>query len=58
MKKLIFLIMFIMIGAFVSGCGNEKTESAGLSLPDTQGKDIAFEKMEQPALVFFFTGIE
>ncbi|WNF24953.1 hypothetical protein [Mesobacillus jeotgali] len=51
------LIMILMIGAFISGCSEEKTESEGLSLPDENSEEVSFENMEEPALVFFFTGV-
>lgn len=57
MKKLVFLMMLLMIGAFLSGCSEDKSESKGLSLPDEIGEEISFENMEEPALVFFFTGV-
>jgi hypothetical protein len=57
MKKSIFLIMLLMIGAFITGCSGDEPESNGLSLPDENGEEISFENMEEPALVFFFTGV-
>ncbi|MBT2692096.1 hypothetical protein [Bacillus sp. ISL-55] len=57
MKKLGFLMMLLMIGAFLSGCSEDKSESTGLSLPDENGEEVSFENMEEPALVFFFTGV-
>jgi hypothetical protein len=57
MKKSIFLIMLLMIVAFISGCSEEKPESKGLSLPDENGEEVSFENMDEPALVFFFTGV-
>ncbi|MBT2679384.1 hypothetical protein J7E38_10255 [Bacillus sp. ISL-35] len=57
MRKSIFILMLFIAGAFISGCSNEKSESATLSLPDENGKDVSFENMEEPALVFFFTGV-
>ncbi|MEW8972140.1 MAG: hypothetical protein AB2411_16030 [Mesobacillus sp.] len=57
MRKSILFIMILMIGAFISGCSEEKTESEGLSLPDENSEEVSFENMEEPALVFFFTGV-
>lgn len=57
MRKLVFLIMLLMVGAFISGCSGERSESEGLSLPDENGEEVSFENMEEPALVFFFTGV-
>lgn len=57
MRKYFFMIMFLMVGAFISGCSDENASNSGLTLPDEQGNEISFENMEQPALVFFFTGI-
>ncbi|GAM13223.1 hypothetical protein [Mesobacillus selenatarsenatis] len=57
MKKLGFLMMLLMIGAFLSGCSEDKSESTGLSLPDENGEEVSFENMDKPALVFFFTGV-
>lgn len=57
MKKLGFLVMLLMIGAFLSGCSEDKSESTGLSLPDENGEQVSFENMDEPALVFFFTGV-
>lgn len=57
MKKLGFLMMLLMIGAFLSGCSEDKSESTGLSLPDENGEEVSFENMDEPALVFFFTGV-
>lgn len=57
MRKSIFLIMLLMIGAFITGCSGDESESKGLSLPDENGEEISFENMEEPALVFFFTGV-
>ena len=57
MRKFFFMIMILMVGAFISGCSDENSSSSGLTLPDEQGNEISFENMEQPALVFFFTGI-
>lgn len=57
MKKIFYIILFLMIGALISGCSDNSSQSASLSLPDTEGKEITFEKMDQPALVFFFTGV-
>jgi len=49
--------MLLMVGAFISGCSGEKSESKGLSLPDENGEEVSFVNMEEPALVFFFTGV-
>ncbi|MBT2640503.1 hypothetical protein [Bacillus sp. ISL-39] len=57
MKKSIFLIMLLMIGAIISGCSGDEPESKGLSLPDETGEEVSFENMDEPALVFFFTGV-
>lgn len=57
MRKSIFILMLFILGAIISGCSNEKSESATLTLPDENGKDVSFENMEEPALVFFFTGV-
>jgi len=57
MRKSIIFIMLLMVGAFISGCSGEKSESKGLSLPDENGEEVSFENMEEPALVFFFTGV-
>ncbi|MGV2939164.1 hypothetical protein AB5I83_06200 [Mesobacillus sp. LC4] len=57
MRKSIFLIMLLMVGAIISGCSGEKSESKALSLPNENGEDVAFENMDEPALVFFFTGV-
>lgn len=57
MRKSIFIFMLLMIGAFIAGCSDDKSESKGLSLPDETGEDVALENMEEPALVFFFTGV-
>lgn len=57
MRKSFFLIMLLMVGAFLSGCSGEKSESKGLTLPNENGEDVAFENMDEPALVFFFTGV-
>jgi predicted small lipoprotein YifL len=54
MRKFFIMIMLVMAAAFISGC----SEDGPLALPDEQGKEISFENMDQPALVFFFTGIE
>ncbi|MCM3575730.1 MULTISPECIES: hypothetical protein [Mesobacillus] len=57
MRKSIFLLMLLMVGALISGCSEENSESKGLSLPDENGEEVSFENMEEPALVFFFTGV-
>jgi hypothetical protein len=57
MRKSIFLIMLLMVGAIISGCSEDKSESKGPSLPDENGKEVAFENMDESALVFFFTGV-
>jgi hypothetical protein len=57
MRKSIFILILFTVGAIISGCSNEKSESATLTLPDENGKDVSFENMEEPALVFFFTGV-
>ena len=57
MRKSIFFILLLMVGAFISGCSGDQSDSNGLSLPDENGKEISFENMEEPALVFFFTGV-
>jgi hypothetical protein len=57
MRKSIFILILFIVGAIIGGCSNEKSDSATLSLPDENGKDISFENMEEPALVFFFTGV-
>jgi hypothetical protein len=54
MRKFFFVIMLLMVSAFMGGCSDDSASS--LALPDEQGNEIAFEDMEQPALVFFFTG--
>lgn len=54
MRKIFLMMMIVLGAAFMSGC----SEEGPLALPDDQGKDISFENMDQPALVFFFTGIE
>lgn len=57
MRKSIFILILFTVGAIISGCSNEKFESATLTLSDENGKDVSFENMEEPALVFFFTGV-
>lgn len=59
MRKFFFMIMLIMISAFISGCSGDKSdsESKGLALPDENGKEVSLENMEESALVFFFTGV-
>ncbi|MCM3122788.1 MULTISPECIES: hypothetical protein [Bacillaceae] len=57
MRKSIFILILFTVGAIINGCSNEKSESATLTLPDENGKDVSFENMEEPALVFFFTGV-
>lgn len=57
MRKSIFVLMLFIVGAIISGCSNENNDSATLSLPDENGKDVSFENMEKSALVFFFTGV-
>lgn len=54
MKKSFLFLMLLMVGAFVIGCSND----GPLTLHDDQGTEVQFENMEQPALVFFFTGVE
>lgn len=54
MRKLFFLIMLVVVSGIMSGCSEDGSSS--LALPDDQGNEIAFEAMDQPALVFFFTG--
>lgn len=57
MKKSLFFILLIAI-AFINGCSGEKSEEKNsLVLPDENGKEVQFENMEEPALVFFFTGV-
>lgn len=60
MRKFLFLMLIILATAVISGCSEDRTKSSpdSLALPDEQGKEIVFENMEEPALVFFFTGIE
>ncbi|WP_079508906.1 hypothetical protein [Mesobacillus jeotgali] len=58
MRKSIYIIMLLIIAAaIISGCSGDKSESKSFSLPDEKGKNVSFENMEKPALVFFFTGI-
>ncbi|ESU33453.1 hypothetical protein G3A_05920 [Bacillus sp. 17376] len=57
MKKYIFLMLLLMVGAFISGCSGEESESKDLFLPDENGEEVSFENMDEPALVFFFTGV-
>ena len=59
MRKSLLMIMGIVMIAFLSGCSEEKSDSgsSGLALPDENGKEVSFENMEEPALVFFFTGV-
>jgi hypothetical protein len=59
MRKWLLMILSILFIAFISGCSEEKTESgsSGLTLPDENGKEVSFENMDKPALVFFFTGV-
>ncbi|WP_187118916.1 hypothetical protein [Bacillus marasmi] len=52
MRKYIMIVLLIMIGLFITGCGND----GPITLQDDQGKDVTFENMDEPALVFFFTG--
>ncbi len=58
MKKSLFFILILMTIAIISGCAGEKSEETNsLALPDENGKEVQFENMEKPALVFFFTGV-
>ncbi len=59
MRKFLFIMMFLMVSAFISGCSGDKSESGSnaFTLPDENGKEVSFENMEKPALVFFFTGV-
>ncbi|WP_318507340.1 LPS translocon maturation chaperone LptM [Bacillus sp. T3] len=52
MRNKFWLILSLLLAIVLSGCGND----GPIVLPDDQGKDVSFEKMEEPALVFFFTG--
>lgn len=52
MQKKLSLLLLLLVVLVLSGCGND----GPITLPDDQGKDISFENMEEPALVFFFTG--
>ncbi|CAM3842972.1 hypothetical protein [Mesobacillus zeae] len=54
MRKSLLLIFLVMAGVLISGCSGDDS----LTLQDDKGKDVAFENMDQPALVFFFTGVE
>jgi predicted small lipoprotein YifL len=54
MRKLIVFVMMIAFGALIAGCSND----GPITLLDEQGKEVTFEKMDKPALVFFFTGVE
>jgi peroxiredoxin len=54
MRKSLLFSMLLMVGAFIVGCSSD----GPLTLQDDQGTDIQFENMDQPALVFFFTGVE
>jgi hypothetical protein len=54
MRKSLLFSMLILVGAFIIGCSS----NGPLTLQDDQGTDVVFEKMDQPALVFFFTGVE
>ena len=53
MRKSLLLVMMIMLGAFIAGCSND----GPITLLDTENKEVVFEKMDKPALVFFFTGV-
>ena len=57
MRKSFTLILLLIASAFISGCSGDKSESKALVLPDENGEEISFENMEEPALVFFFTGV-
>ncbi|RSD29043.1 hypothetical protein [Mesobacillus subterraneus] len=59
MRKTFYLIMLLLVTAIISGCSGDESDSdsKSLALPDETGKDIQFENMDQPALVFFFTGV-
>jgi PBP1b-binding outer membrane lipoprotein LpoB len=57
MRKSIYIIMLLIIAAIISGCSGDKSETKSLSLPDEKGKDVSFGNMDEPALVFFFTGV-
>jgi len=52
MRKKFWLILSLLLAIVLSGCGND----GPIVLPDDQGKDVSFENMKEPALVFFFTG--
>lgn len=59
MRKFTWMILSILFIALISGCSEEKSDSGstGLALPDENGKEVSFENMDEPALVFFFTGV-
>ncbi|MGJ7920284.1 hypothetical protein [Neobacillus sp. LXY-4] len=52
MRKHILLCLLLMVGLIMTGCGND----GPIALPDEDGKNVSFENMDKPALVFFFTG--
>jgi predicted small lipoprotein YifL len=54
MKTRIFILMLVLMGALIAGCSSD----GPLALKDDQGTDVALENRDQPALVFFFTGVE
>jgi predicted small lipoprotein YifL len=54
MRKSFLFFLLLMVGGLIIGCSSD----GPLTLQDDQGTDIQFENMEQPALVFFFTGVE
>ena len=54
MRKSFLFVLLIMVGALIAGCSND----GPITLVDEQGKDVVFENMERPALVFFFSGVQ
>lgn len=54
MKKSFLFGMLLILGVFIIGCSNDDA----LTLSDDQGNKISLENRDNPALVFFFTGVE
>jgi predicted small lipoprotein YifL len=52
MRKPILILFMLFAGILLAGCGND----GPIVLKDDQGKDVSFENMKEPALVFLFTG--
>lgn len=52
--KLTYLLAMLLVTALIAaGCSSD----GPVVLQDEQGQDVSLENMDQPALVFLFTGV-